>query len=99
MATTKEYKDFILEQLDLLEDITCKPMMGEHLLYYQDLLFGGIYDNRFLIKIVEKNKKYHMQEQIPYETAKPMYLVDNVEHKEFLKTLIIETCQGLLSRK
>ena len=95
MATSKEYKNFIVEQLDLLESITCKPMMGEFLLYYHDVLFGGIYDNRLLIKIVDTNQKYHLQEQIPYETAKAMYLVDNVDNKEFLKEVIIETCKGL----
>ena len=45
MATSKEYKNFILEQLDLLDNINCKAMMGEFLLYYNDVLFGGIYDN------------------------------------------------------
>lgn len=85
MATTKNYKDFILEQLNLLENITCKPMMGEYLLYYNGILFGGIYDNRLLMKIVSSNKKYNMQEQIPYENAKPMYLVDDVDNKEKLK--------------
>ena len=53
MATSKEYKDFILEQLDLLDNITCKAMMGEFLLYYNNVLFGGIYDNRLLVKIVD----------------------------------------------
>lgn len=70
MATSKEYKDFILEQLELLDNITCKAMMGEFLLYYNNVLFGGIYDNRLLVIIVNTNKKYNMQEQIPYETAK-----------------------------
>ena len=93
MATSKEYKDFILEQLNLLEGITCKPMMGEYLLYYNNILFGGIYDDRLLVKIVETNKKYNMSEEIPYETAKPMYLVDDVDNKELLKEIIIETCK------
>ena len=95
MATTKEYKDFILEQLDLL-NITCKPMMGEYLLYYNNVLFGGIYDNRLLVKIVDTNNKYNMSEQIPYETAKPMYLVDNVDNKEVLRDIIVDTYKGLL---
>ena len=95
MATSKEYKEFILEQLDLLDNITCKAMMGEFLLYYNDVLFGGIYDNRLLVKIVETNKKYNMQEQIPYESAKPMYLVDDVDNKELLKEIVINTCEGL----
>ena len=50
MASTKEYKNFILEQLYLLDDISCKPMMGEYLLYYKGTLFGGIYDDRLLVK-------------------------------------------------
>ena len=95
MATTKEYRDFILEQLDLLEDITYKPMMGEFLLYYNSVLFGGIYDDRFLVKKTETNAKYNMKEQIPYESAKPMYLVDDVDNKELLKEIVIETCKGL----
>ena len=99
MATSKEYKEFILEQLELLESITCKAMMGEFLLYYNGILFGGIYDNRLLVKKVETNQKYHMQEQIPYETAKPMYLVDDVDNRELLKEIIIETCKGLPIKK
>ena len=99
MATSKDYKDFILEQLSLLNDITCKPMMGEFLLYYNGTLFGGIYDNRLLIKITETNKKYNLEEQIPYETAKPMYLVDDVDNRELLKEIVIETCKGLPNKK
>ena len=95
MATSKEYKEFILEQLNLLESITCKAMMGEFLLYYDGLLFGGIYDNRLLVKIVDTNKKYKMQEQLPYETAKPMYLVDDVDNRELLKEIVLNTCKGL----
>ena len=99
MATSKEYKDFILEQLDLLNSITCKAMMGEFLLYYKDVLFGGIYDNRLLLKIVDTNKKYGMQEQIPYETAKPMYLAHDVDNKELLKEIVVETCKGLPNKQ
>ena len=99
MATSKEYKEFILEQLNLLDNITCKAMMGEFLLYHNNVLFGGIYDNRLLVKIVETNKKYTMQEQIPYESAKPMYLVDDVDNKELLTEIVIETCKGLPNKK
>ncbi len=95
MATSKEYKDFILEQLDLLEDITCRAMMGEFLLYYKNTLFGGIYDNRLLVKKVKTNEKYNMKEELPYETAKSMYLVSDVDNKELLKDIILETCKGL----
>ena len=95
MATTKEYKDFILEQLNLLDNITCKSMIGEYLLYYNGLLFGGIYDDRLLVKIVDSNKKYNMQESIPYESAKPMYLVDDVDNQELLRNIILDTCKDL----
>ena len=99
MATSKEYKDFILEQLDLLDNITYKQMMGEFLLYYNEILFGGIYDNRLLVKITTTNKKFNMKEQIPYENAKPMYLVDDVDNKKLIKEIVIETCKGLESKK
>jgi hypothetical protein len=99
MATSKDYKDFILEQLDLLDNITCRAMMGEYLLYYNNILFGGIYDNRLLVKIVYSNKKYNMEEQIPYESAKPMYLVEDIDNKEILKKIIIETYKDLLRKK
>lgn len=99
MATSKDYKDFILEQLDLLDNITCKAMMGEYLLYYNSILFGGIYDNRLLVKIVNSNKKYNMQEQIPYEGAKPMYLVDAVDNKEILKEIVSAACRDLPNKR
>ena len=95
MATTKDYKDFILEQLNILDNITCKSMMGEYLLYYNGLLFGGIYDDRLLVKIVDNNKKYNMQESIPYESAKPMYLVDDVDNQEVLRDIVLDTCKDL----
>lgn len=99
MATSKDYRDFILEQLDLLENISCRAMMGEYLLYYNNILFGGIYDNRLLVKIVSSNKKYDMQEQIPYKNAKPMYLIEDIDNKEKLKEIIIETCKDLPIKK
>ena len=99
MGTSKDYKDFILEQLDLLDDINCRAMMGEYLLYYSNVLFGGIYDNRLLVKIVDSNKKYNMQEQIPYESAKPMYLIDDIDNKEQQKDIVVETCKDLQSKK
>lgn len=95
MATTKEYKDYVLEQLNLLDDITCKTMMGEYLLYYKGVLFGGIYDNRLLVKITSANKKYNMRESIPYEKAKPMYLVNNIDNKEILKEIVFDTYKEL----
>ncbi len=95
MATTKDYRDFILEQLSLLDNITCMSMMGEYLLYYNGILFGGIYDDRLLVKTVDSNKKYNMQESIPYESAKPMYLVDDVDNQELLRSIVLDTCKNL----
>lgn len=95
MATTNTYKDFILEQLDLLDKITSRKMMGEYLLYYNGLLFGGIYDDRLLVKIVDSNQKYNMKKSIPYSGAKSMYLVSDVDNKELLRDIILDTCKDL----
>ncbi len=89
MASTKEYLDFVLEQLSLLDDITCKAMMGEYIIYYRGKIIGGVYDNRFLVKNV-KSAREKMPEaalELPYEGAKEMLLVDDVENREFLKEL------------
>lgn len=99
MATVKEYKDFIVEQLDLLDNIVCRPMMGEYLLYCDGTLFGGIYDNKLLIKIVNSNKKYNLQEQIPYKNAKPMYLIGDLDNKELIKEIVLATCKDLRDKK
>ena len=98
MATTKDYKDFVLSQLSILEDIKCRPMMGEYLLYYKDTLFGGIYDDRLLVKKTESNKKYKMEEAIPYEGAKPMYLVDDIDNIDTLKDIVLDTYKDLEKR-
>lgn len=96
MASTKEYKDFVLEQFNLLNGIVCKPMMGEYLLYYNGILFGGIYDDRLLVKTVDNNKKYHMEEVIPYKNAKPMFLVDDIDNQELLESIVLDTYNGLI---
>ena len=95
MASSKDYRDFILEQLNILDNITCKPMMGEYMLYYDGLLFGGIYDDRLLVKRVDSNKKYNMEEVMPYPNAKPMYLVDDVDNQDTLRDIVLDTCEGL----
>lgn len=99
MATTKEYKDFVLESLQILDHITCRPMMGEYLLYYNNVLFGGIYDDRLLVKRTKSNQKYHLQETIPYKGAKPMYELNDIENKDQLKEMIIDTCKDLSIKK
>lgn len=95
MASSKEYRDFVLEQLRVLDGISYRPMMGEFMLYLNGLLFGGIYDDNLLVKRTETNKKYNMQEVIPYPGAKPMYLVDDVDNSKVLKEIVFDTCTGL----
>ena len=89
MASRKEYLDFILEQLSELEEIAYRAMMGEYIIYYRGKIIGGIYDNRFLVKNV-KSAREKMPEaalELPYEGAKEMLLVDDVENRDFLKEL------------
>lgn len=92
MASSQEYFDFIIEQLDTLRDISYRKMMGEYILYYQGKIFGGIYDDRFLVKITRTSKKLMPEaiEELPYDGAKSMLLVDDVDNKEFLYKLITE---------
>ena len=99
MASTKEYRDFILEQLSEAPNITCRPMMSEFLLYSSNVLFGGIYDDRLLVKIVPENEQYKMPEEIPYNGAKPMYFVEDVDNKEKLAEIVNDTVEGLLNKK
>lgn len=98
MATNKEYKDYILEQLSLIGPIQTRAMMGEYLLYYQGVYFGGIFDDRLLVKIVPQNKKYEMKEELPYDGAKAMYFVSEIEDKEKLKEIVLDTYLGLLKK-
>ena len=95
MASSKDYRDFIIDQLSILDGITCKSMMGEYLLYYKGILFGGIYDDRLLVKKNVNNSKYNMSEAIPYKNAKPMYLVGDVDNPDTLKEIVLDTCEGL----
>ena len=96
MASSKEFRDFVLDQLRELENISYRPMMGEFMLYYNGILFGGIYDDRFLIKITNSNKTYGLSQEIPYEKGKPMYMVENLEETEYLKEIIETTCRDLV---
>ncbi len=91
MASTKDYLNYILEQASSI-NLTFKKMMGENLLYLNGTLIGGIYDDRLLVKKVESNKKYNMKESIPYDGAKPMYLVDNIE---MLEKIVLDTYKDL----
>ena len=90
MASSKEYLDFVLEQLSELDDISYKAMMGEYIIYYRGKIVGGVYDDRFLVKPVNtaKNMMPEAELELPSEGAKEMLLVDNIENKEFLKELL-----------
>ena len=90
MASSKEYRDYILEQLSELDDIACRTMMGEYIIYYHGKLVGGIYDDRFLVKPTKSAiaRMPDADREIPYEGAKEMLLVDNVENREFLRELV-----------
>ena len=89
MASTGEYLEFIMEQLSLLEDVSYRSMMGEYIIYYRDKVIGGIYDDRFLVKPTKAASGLmpESEKELPYDGAKEMLLVDNVEDKEFLKEL------------
>ena len=77
MSSTKEFKDFILDQLRELDSVACRAMMGEFVLYYCGIIFGGIYDDRFLVKKAKCLESLNLIEQIPYPGAKPMLLMDS----------------------
>ena len=90
MASSREYLDFILEQLSGLENISWRGMMGEYIIYYRGRIVGGIYDDRFLVKPT-KSALAMMPDaarELPYEGAKEMLLVDNVDNREFLTALL-----------
>ena len=95
MTSTIDYRNFILEQLRDLGNIDCRPMMGEYLLYYKGVLFGGIYDNRLLIKKTTNNKQFNLPEEIPYDTAKSMYMIEDIDNRDLLKNIVIETYYDL----
>ena len=90
MASSREYLDFILEQLSGLESCSCRAMMGEFILYYRGKIVGGIYDDRFLVKPVKSAMKMmpDADREVPYKGAKEMLLVDNVDNREFLTELL-----------
>jgi len=90
MASSKAYLAFILEQLSELDEISYKTMMGEYIIYYRDKVVGGIYDDRFLVKPVKSAVAMmpNADRELPYEGAKEMLLVENVENRGFLSALL-----------
>ena len=90
MASSKEYLDFIMDQLSDLEEVKVRAMMGEYIIYYRGKIVGGIYDDRFLVKPVPAAVELmpEAQKELPYEGAKEMLLVDNVDNREFMCNLL-----------
>ncbi len=101
MASTKEYLDFVLEQLTDLENVSSRAMMGEYILYYRGKVFGGIYDDRLLVKPVPAAVKLmpDAEMELPYEGAKEMILVDDVDNREFLCELVRNIWEELPEKK
>jgi len=89
MASSKEYLDFILEQLSDLDDVSHRAMMGEYIIYYRGKVVGGIYDDRFLVKPTKSATAMmpNAVMELPYDGAKEMLLVDDVDNKDFLTGL------------
>ena len=96
MASSKSYLEYVLGQLSDLDEITYRPMMGEYLLYYHGVLFGGIYDNRLLVKRTKRNAQYNLTEVIPSPHAKPMYCLEDLDNREMLAIVVIKTASELV---
>ena len=101
MASSKEYLAFILDQLSELEEMSYRPMMGEYILYYRGKIIGGIYDNRLLLKPVKVVMEQLGQTRLehPYEGAKEMILIEDLEDKSFLARLIRDMYEVLSAPK
>ena len=91
MASSKEYLDFVLDQLSELEEITYKAMMGEYIIYYRGKIVGGIYDDKLLVKLVKSAVSLMptARHELPYDGAKEMLMVDNIDNKKFLTELFV----------
>ena len=89
MASSKDYLLYVLELLREVNDITYKKMMGEYMLYKNGILFGGVYDNRFLIKKTKSLENSDLKEQIPYPSAKSMLLIDSEDPDEIKRLVLL----------
>ena len=101
MASSKEYLDFVLEQLSELDEVSFRAMMGEYILYYRGRVFGGIYDDRLLVKPVPSAVKLMPDAtmELPYDGAKEMILVDDIDNREFLCRLVRSMWEELPEKK
>ena len=101
MASSREYLEFILEQLSGSDGVTYRAMMGEYVIYYRGKVVGGIYDDRFLVKPTKSAAAMmpNADMELPYEGAKEMLLVDNVDDRDFLRELLEAAYEELPARK
>ncbi len=101
MASSKEYLEFILDQLSQLDDVSYRAMMGEYIIYCQGKIIGGIYDDRFLVKPVKSAVQMmpDASRELPYEGAKEMLLVNNVDDRAFLCGLVKSIADELPAQK
>lgn len=101
MASSKEYLDFVMEQLAGLDEVSYRAMMGEYIIYYKGKIVGGIYDDRFLVKPVPASVDMmpEAERELPYEGAKEMLLVEDVENREFLTELLDRMYEELPGRR
>ena len=100
MASSKEYLDFIMDQLSGLDDITSRKMMGEYIIYYSGKVVGGIYDDRFLVKVTKSSEAIlpDAPRELPYEGAKPMILVEDVQ-PTVVKDIVVSIWVDLYGKK
>lgn len=90
MTSSRNYLDFVLDRLSDVDDVTCRPMMGEYILYFKGKVIGGIYDDRFLVKPTKSAKRLMPEAayETPYTGANDMLLVDNIDDSDFLRELL-----------
>ena len=96
MASSKEYLNYVMEQLSEVGDVTCKPMMGEYILYCRGVIVGGVYDDRFLVKPTKAAKELlpEAPTALPYPGAKEMLLVEELDDRAFLTELVQAMVEG-----
>lgn len=94
MASSTEYLEYVLGLLAGVPEVTTRKMMGEYLLYASGKLFGGVYDDRFLVKDTPASRAALPTSEIPYDGASAMMLVD-IEDRDFVANLVISMLSEL----
>lgn len=99
MSTSKEFRDYVIDELSPTGNVMFKPMMGEYLFYYEGVHVGGLYDNRVLIKEISANDGYGLKSEHPYEGAKRfMRKIENLDDVELLRIILTATAEELKKR-